>query len=671
MSYSETPGPELLIQHTGQAFPLGEDTITIGAAKDNLIILADPEVSPHHATITWQAEENSYVIADLGGEGGTFVNERRVEGEAQLRHGDVLRLGNTIIDVRLEQDDSDYGLAPVPIPPEEGNWISQNPILVGVGVVVLAAITIACCTLLFGLAFGGGDGRLEVTIQSPSDGTQIWAGDQLMLQSTASGRDDIVILEMAVESSLVASVTSPNPGGESSLSINKPWTISVPGEYTISAAARTVDGKESATDSVQVVVLAGSGQRPTTTPTPQSGQPTDTPAAQATPTPTPETTEVPPPQIEFFQANPAAINAGECTTLQWGTVSNATDASIEPDVGGIGTPGRTTVCPEETTTYVLTAQGPGGANEASTTVTVASALADLVIDSVLFDPNPAVVDQETVVTIAIRNAGAGAAGAFDWEWRAGAESRFDGRLRGLNAGESTVVTVRWTPASPYARLDTVARVDINNEVDESNEDNNETWATVQVVEGDQGGTQTVTLISESDLDGYLANDGRGSNRKGILAGNTEISESAGEVVWRGFLSFDLSTIPNSVTIDNVELRFFQARVGGDPYGKLGSLVLDQVDFGSSLDQSAYNAPAINSAVLAQQTQPGTWYVLSSPLFTSWLEQKLAEGGSRIQFRLQFQQETDGDGKEDYVSIESTDNFLGSGNEPELIVTYTR
>ena len=54
MSYPEEPqGPALVIQHTGQVFPLGAEPVTIGSAEDNLIILDDPQVAAHHATIVW------------------------------------------------------------------------------------------------------------------------------------------------------------------------------------------------------------------------------------------------------------------------------------------------------------------------------------------------------------------------------------------------------------------------------------------------------------------------------------------------------------------------------------------------------------------------------------------------------------------------------------------
>ena len=84
MSNEETPdtesfSPKLLVQHTGEEIPLTEEPLTIGQEDGNAVVLDDPNVSAHHASITWQAESNAYVIEDLASAEGTFVNERRVE----------------------------------------------------------------------------------------------------------------------------------------------------------------------------------------------------------------------------------------------------------------------------------------------------------------------------------------------------------------------------------------------------------------------------------------------------------------------------------------------------------------------------------------------------------------------------------------------------------------
>jgi hypothetical protein len=667
MSEFEELGSELIIQHTGQVFPLTQETVTIGSGEDNVIVLADPKVSSQHAAITWQAETGAYMIEDLGSAEGTYVNERPLEEPQPLRHGDVIRVGDTVFDLKLKP------ASPAAAEAEEPRRGPRNPVLAGIVIVLLVGITVVCCALFAVLLFGGGADTPDVTIQAPADGAVIAVNGEIILQATATGADDITLLELSVDGALVASASSSDPEGSSSLTASKTWAFGVPGEHEVSAVAYTASGRTSRTESVQVTVTTTGGQVPpggaTSTPTPATG-------ATATATPTPELTATPTatpqpgaPQIEFFRANPQSVNAGECTTLEWGTVSDADEARIDPDVGGVGTPGDATVCPAETTTYVLTARGPGGTTTASTTISVIEVLADLTVDSISFVPSVPVQGEDTEVRITIRNIGEGNAGPFNWEWQPGSEPSLGGRVDGgLNANDQIVVTANWVPENAYASLSTVARVDTDNEVSETDKGNNQLVAVIQV--NPAGGTGTTSPTSDPDLDGFRANRGTGSNRQDVLVGNGEITDQ-GELVWRGFMSFSLSDIPAGATIDRVELRFFQFKVGGDPYGKLGNLILDHIVYGDRLTDTAYNAPALESAVLPQQTAPQTWYVISDPMLVSWIENDLTAGRTMFQVRLRFMQETDADGFEDYVGIESGNDFFGTGNVAQLIVTYSR
>jgi phospholipase C len=73
-----------------------------------------------------------------------------------------------------------------------------------------------------------------------------------------------------------------------------------------------------------------------------------------------------PPQIAQFTAKPTAVSAGQTTTLTWAT-SNATSIAITPaipvadDSGPLPTSGSATIPVSTTTTYSITATGPGGA----------------------------------------------------------------------------------------------------------------------------------------------------------------------------------------------------------------------------------------------------------------------------------------------------------------------
>ena len=76
-----------------------------------------------------------------------------------------------------------------------------------------------------------------------------------------------------------------------------------------------------------------------------------------------------PPTISSFTASPTAIIIGNSSTLAW-SITNTTSVTIDNGVGTFGPSGSTSVTPNTTTTYILTATGPGGTITRSVTITV-------------------------------------------------------------------------------------------------------------------------------------------------------------------------------------------------------------------------------------------------------------------------------------------------------------
>jgi hypothetical protein len=75
------------------------------------------------------------------------------------------------------------------------------------------------------------------------------------------------------------------------------------------------------------------------------------------------------PTIESFDASPSTIRRGESATLAWST-SSATSVTIAPGNITGSARGSATVTPTSTTTYTLSATGPGGTVQRQTTVEV-------------------------------------------------------------------------------------------------------------------------------------------------------------------------------------------------------------------------------------------------------------------------------------------------------------
>src|ERR1051325_9125923 len=92
----------------GRSQEVKADKTTIGRVDDNSFQLAEPSVSSHHCEVFLRG--NDVVVNDLNSTNGTFINGEKVAGEAVLKPGQTLRLGQ--IELRLETE----GMAPAPVP---------------------------------------------------------------------------------------------------------------------------------------------------------------------------------------------------------------------------------------------------------------------------------------------------------------------------------------------------------------------------------------------------------------------------------------------------------------------------------------------------------------------------------------------------------------------------
>ena len=84
----------------GQVFDLWSSA-TLGRAPDNTIVLPDASVSAHHAAA--RQDGGQWWVEDLRSTNGTAVNESWVRSPTPFYPGDVVRLGEVLL--RLEVDD--------------------------------------------------------------------------------------------------------------------------------------------------------------------------------------------------------------------------------------------------------------------------------------------------------------------------------------------------------------------------------------------------------------------------------------------------------------------------------------------------------------------------------------------------------------------------------------
>ncbi len=180
----------------------------------------------------------------------------------------------------------------------------------------------------------------------------------------------------------------------------------------------------------------------------------------------------PKPVVSFFTANPSSIQAGGCTLLSWGNVDYSTSVNIDQRIGAVASPGSREICPGATTTFLMTAVGPGGTTDFEVTVNVSPVrlvdLPDLVIESVLFEPNPCYRGQKCKVRVKVRNDGPVDAGHFVVGWAPEGEGQIpvEWDLDSLGADEERELAYPWIPSRVNPEWWTEAVVDMSDEVNE-------------------------------------------------------------------------------------------------------------------------------------------------------------------------------------------------------------
>ncbi len=168
---------------------------------------------------------------------------------------------------------------------------------------------------------------------------------------------------------------------------------------------------------------------------------------------------------------------------------------------------------------------------------------------------------------------------------------------------------------------------------------------VRIIVGPTPTPGPVTKTFNPSSDGSARSDG--STGSSPAAG-----DNASNVSIQGFLTFDISSIPDTATIQKVSLDLGNAPVyEGDPFGDLGCVRVYPDQYGS-LGGSDYTPPPITGAgwrfcsdpqLDANDIQEGNSLALDA------LKDALAD--NNYQVRIQFNElETDGDGNADLVTF---------------------
>jgi predicted component of type VI protein secretion system len=83
---------------TGKSHELKVEKTTIGRVDDNTFPIPEASISSHHCEILLRGAD--IVLRDLNSTNGTFINGQQLTGEAVLKPGQIIRLGQ--VEMRLE-----------------------------------------------------------------------------------------------------------------------------------------------------------------------------------------------------------------------------------------------------------------------------------------------------------------------------------------------------------------------------------------------------------------------------------------------------------------------------------------------------------------------------------------------------------------------------------------
>lgn len=126
-------------------YALNGQTLTLGRALANDVVLDDPYVDASHARVTLD-ESGVVMVEDLGSVNGMLAGEQRLFGRAVVGPGDALRLGRTTLRIRDPNEAIPPALIDRPAPtsaPSEPRlvrrWLATVPGQLGVAVVALGA----------------------------------------------------------------------------------------------------------------------------------------------------------------------------------------------------------------------------------------------------------------------------------------------------------------------------------------------------------------------------------------------------------------------------------------------------------------------------------------------------------------------------------------------------
>jgi hypothetical protein len=107
---------------TGKTHELKLERTTIGRVEDNTFPIPEASVSSHHCEVLLRGSD--IVLRDLNSTNGTFINGQQMTGEAVIKSGQIIRLGQ--VEMRLENAEPKAAAAAAKKLPDQTMVIPQG-----------------------------------------------------------------------------------------------------------------------------------------------------------------------------------------------------------------------------------------------------------------------------------------------------------------------------------------------------------------------------------------------------------------------------------------------------------------------------------------------------------------------------------------------------------------
>ncbi len=170
----------------------------------------------------------------------------------------------------------------------------------------------------------------------------------------------------------------------------------------------------------------------------------------------------------------------------------------------------------------------------------------------------------------------------------------------------------------------------------------------------------IVIYSTANLDGFRTSSGVGSSVSAIQVGGNQ------DTISRGFLTFDLTKLPNTARITKAVLEVYTVNTVGNS-SRMGNLLIDHLIYGDNLNHNDYASVAILSSFTRLEQMPEDTKWLTAEV-TNAVRNDRDSIRPQTQFRLHYENEVKPN-SDNFIFLESGENYLGTKNLPRLLVNY--